>query len=36
MDRTPVIAGIGLSHCPVAPDLGLLQHRALAYQRVLD
>src|SRR5262249_62023759 len=36
MDRTPVIAGIGLSDYPVAKDLDSVQHHALAYQRVLD
>ncbi len=30
MDRTPVIAGIGLSDYPVAPDLDGVQHHALA------
>ena len=35
MDRTPVIAGIGLSDYPVAKDLDSVQHHALAYQRVL-
>jgi acetyl-CoA acetyltransferase len=34
-DRTPVIAGIGLSDYPVAPDLDSVQHHALAYQRAL-
>src|SRR5262249_59055674 len=36
MDRTSVIAGIGLSDYPVAKDLDSVQHHALAYQRVLD
>src|SRR6266536_2755389 len=35
MDRTPVIAGIGLSDYPVAKDLDSVQHHALAYQRAL-
>src|SRR5947208_16685016 len=35
MDRTPVIAGIGLSDYPVAPDLDSVQHHALAMQRAL-
>src|ERR671910_2908664 len=35
MDRTPVIAGIGLSDYPVAPDLDSVQHHALAFQRAL-
>src|SRR5213080_3271823 len=35
MDRTPVIAGIGLSDYPVAKDLDSVQHHALAFQRVL-
>jgi acetyl-CoA acetyltransferase len=34
-DRTPVIAGIGLSDYPVAPDLDSVQHHALAMQRAL-
>ncbi len=36
MDRTPVIAGIGLSDYPVAPDLDGVQHHCLAMQRALD
>ena len=35
MDRTPVIAGIGLSDYPVAKDLDSVQHHALAMQRAL-
>jgi acetyl-CoA acetyltransferase len=35
VDRTPVIAGIGLSDYPVAKDLDSVQHHALAFQRVL-
>jgi acetyl-CoA acetyltransferase len=35
-DRTPVIAGIGLSDYPKAPDLDAVQHHALAMQRALD
>src|SRR5262245_25023649 len=35
-DRTPVIAGIGLSDCPKAPHLDAFQHHALATQRVLE
>jgi acetyl-CoA acetyltransferase len=35
MDRTPVIAGIGLSDYPVAPDLDSMQHHTLAMQRAL-
>src|SRR5918996_3821513 len=35
MDRTPVIAGIGLSDYPIAPDLDSVQHHALAMQRAL-
>jgi len=35
-DRTPVIAGIGLSDYPKAPDLDAVQHHALALQRALD
>ena len=34
-DRTPVIAGIGLSDYPVAPDLDSMQHHTLAFQRAL-
>lgn len=34
-DRTPVIAGIGLSDYPVAPHLDLAGHHALATQRAL-
>ncbi|HEX6311794.1 MAG TPA: acetyl-CoA acetyltransferase [Acidimicrobiia bacterium] len=34
-DRTPVIAGIGLSDYPVAPDLDSMQHHTLALQRAL-
>ena len=34
-DRTPVIAGIGLSDYPVAPDLDGVQHHSLALQRAL-
>ena len=34
-DRTPVIAGIGLSDYPVAPDLDGVQHHSLAMQRAL-
>lgn len=35
-DRTPVIAGIGLSDYPVAPHLDSVQHHVLAMQRALD
>jgi len=35
-DRTPVIAGIGLSDYPKAPALDAVQHHALALQRTLD
>src|SRR5438132_715636 len=35
MDRTPVIAGIGLSDYPVAPDLNGVQHHVLAARRAL-
>lgn len=35
-DRTPVIAGIGLSDYPRAPHLDIFQHHALAMQRALD
>jgi len=35
MDRTPVIAGVGLSEYPVAPDLNGVQHHVLAAQRAL-
>jgi acetyl-CoA acetyltransferase len=35
-DRTPVIAGIGLSDYPVAPDLDSVQHHVLAMQRALE
>jgi acetyl-CoA acetyltransferase len=35
MDRTPVIAGIGLSDYPVAPHLDGVQHHVLAAQRAL-
>jgi acetyl-CoA acetyltransferase len=35
MDRTPVIAGIGLSDYPKAPDLDGVQHHVLAMQRAL-
>jgi acetyl-CoA acetyltransferase len=34
-DRTPVIAGIGLSDYPKAPDLDTIGHHALAMQRAL-
>ena len=34
-DRTPVIAGIGLSDLPVAPHLDAVQHQVLAMQRAL-
>jgi acetyl-CoA acetyltransferase len=34
-DRTPVIAGIGLSDYPVAPALDTIQHHVLAMQRAL-
>jgi acetyl-CoA acetyltransferase len=34
-DRTPVIAGIGLSDYPVAPQLDAVQHHVLAMQRAL-
>jgi acetyl-CoA acetyltransferase len=34
-DRTPVIAGIGLSDYPIAPELDSLQHHALAMRRAL-
>ena len=34
-DRTPVIAGIGLSDYPVAPHLDGVQHHAQAMQRAL-
>jgi acetyl-CoA acetyltransferase len=34
-DRTPVIAGIGLSDYPRAPDLDSVQHHVLATQRAL-
>lgn len=34
-DRTPVIAGIGLSDHPVAPELDAIQHHVLAMQRAL-
>lgn len=34
-DRTPVVAGIGLSECPKAPALDSYQHHALAMQRAL-
>jgi acetyl-CoA acetyltransferase len=34
-DRTPVIAGIGLSDLPVAPELDTVQHHVLAMQRAL-
>jgi len=34
-DRTPVIAGIGLSDYPKAPDLDGVQHHVLAMQRAL-
>jgi acetyl-CoA acetyltransferase len=35
-DRTPVIAGIGLSEYPVVPDMDGLQHHVLAMRRALD
>lgn len=35
-DRTPVIAGIGLSDGPVAPDLDAVQHHVLATRRALE
>jgi acetyl-CoA acetyltransferase len=35
-DRTPVIAGIGLSDGPVAPHLDTVQHHVLAMQRALE
>jgi acetyl-CoA acetyltransferase len=35
-ERTPVIAGIGLSDYPKAPDLEAVQHHALALQRALE
>jgi acetyl-CoA acetyltransferase len=35
-DRQPVIAGIGLSDYPVAPDLDSVQHHVVAMQRALD
>ena len=35
MDRTPVIAGIGLSDYPVAPHLDGVQHHVLAAQRAI-
>jgi acetyl-CoA acetyltransferase len=35
-DRTPVIAGIGLSDYPKAPHLDSVQHHVLAMQRALD
>jgi acetyl-CoA acetyltransferase len=35
MDRTPVIAGIGLSEYPVAPELDAVQHHVLAAQRAM-
>jgi acetyl-CoA acetyltransferase len=35
VDRTPVIAGIGLSDYPKAPDLDGVQHHVLAMQRAL-
>jgi acetyl-CoA acetyltransferase len=34
-DRTPVIAGIGLSDLPVAPELDSVQHHVLGMQRAL-
>jgi acetyl-CoA acetyltransferase len=34
-DRTPVIAGIGLSDYPKAPDLDIVGHHSLAMQRAL-
>jgi acetyl-CoA acetyltransferase len=34
--RTPVIAGVGLSDYPKAPQLDAVQHHALAMQRALD
>ena len=33
--RTPVIAGIGLSDYPIAPELDSVQHHSLAFQRAL-
>lgn len=35
-DRTPVIAGIGLSDVPRAPELDGVQHHTLAMMRALD
>ena len=35
-DRTPVIAGVGLSDYPKAPHLDAVQHHALALQRALE
>jgi acetyl-CoA acetyltransferase len=35
-DRTPVIAGIGLSDYPVVPELDSMQHHVLAMRRALD
>lgn len=35
-DRTPVIAGIGLSDYPKAPHLDSVQHHVLAMQRALE
>ena len=35
-DRTPVIAGIGLSDYPIAPHLDFFQHHTQATQRALD
>lgn len=35
-DRTPVIAGIGLSDYPIAPELDSVQHHVLAMQRALE
>lgn len=35
-DRTPVIAGIGLSDYPIAPHLDEAEHHALAMRRALD
>jgi len=34
-DRTPVIAGVGLSDYPVVPELDSVQHHVLAMQRAL-
>jgi acetyl-CoA acetyltransferase len=34
-DRTPVIVGIGLSDLPIAPDLGIIEHNALASHRAI-